>query len=202
MGIWELHVIPEDSNLLEVVNGFQAGMDRMANQRWKTIRVGKGRSGIRKHHGWKGAVEAVRESNLQRFRKRHVLLVIDFDADAGNPQVGFEDNPAGARIRQVDRMLDEMGLAEYRARIHILGVCHQSEDLKKIQWGEDAPEKPANFDSIGKCLAGKCERKDFAIWNDSPVLNGNRDELEAMRRTVCVNLTIPPSMENQIRENG
>lgn len=198
MDVWELYVIPEDSNLQEVVNGFHAGMNRMANQRWKTISVGKGRGEIRKHHGWKGAVEAVKALNLQRYRRRHVLLVIDFDADQDNPQIVYDDNPAGARIGQIERILSEMGLAEYRGRIHILGVFRQSEDLKTIEWGENVPENPASFDSIGKCLARKCVEHDLRVWDESPVLNGNGGELGILQQTVCVNLTIPLSSESQI----
>lgn len=198
---WELVVIPEDKNLQDVVSGFHAGMDRFQNQRWKTIPITRGRGKVRQHHGWAGAVEAVGNFNLPRFPKRHILLVVDFDVDPNAPQFGHEDNPAGARISQIEHKLEEMNLMPYRNRIHILGVCRQSEDLKQIgpAWGNQVPENPSSFDSIGKCLAKRCMENDFGVWDASPVLNANGTELGTLQRTVCINLTLSSSDEKRVR---
>lgn len=198
---WELVVIPEDKNLQDVVSGFHAGMDRFQNQRWKTIPITRGRGKVRQHHGWAGAVEAVGNLNLPRFPKRHILLVVDFDVDPNAPQFGHEDNPAGARISQIEHKLEAMNLMPYRNRIHILGVCRQSEDLKQIgpAWGNQVPENPSSFDSIGKCLAKRCMENDFGVWDASPVLNANGTELGTLQRTVCINLTLSSSDEKRVR---
>lgn len=193
---WELYVIPEDRNLQEVVNGFNLVIGYNTN-RWKLYPVAR-----RKKSGWIGAVEVIKDLNLPYVRKRHVLLVIDFDVDPKRPPYGYENNLVGARFAKIEQYLNEMQLMECRDQIHILGVCQESEDLRRIavaDWGASVPKKPFSYESIGQCLAEKCKNQDFGVWYNSPVLNGNGEELRRMQRTVCVNLTLPHDQEKRIR---
>lgn len=194
---WELWVIPEDENIEEVVNGFHAGMDRIVNQRWKVLPVAKGRGLYRQYHGWKGAVQAIENCNLQTHPKRHVLLVIDFDQSYADWDPKDPD-----RFAQVERKLKQLGLDNFRDRIHVLVISEQSEDLKKVKWEEACVDLGScdvgTFDGIGRFLAILCKARNFALWDNDPVLCCNGEELGKMQKTVCINLSIPCSHEDQI----
>lgn len=194
---WELWVIPEDENIEEVVNGFHAGMDRIVNQRWHVLPVAKGRGLYRQHHGWKGAVRAIENCNLQIHPKRHVLLVIDFDRSSADWDPEEDD-----RFAQVEREVNQLGLGGFRNRIHVLVISEQSEDLKKVDWAKTNVDLKncdvSTFDGIGKLLAALCRDRNFALWDDDPVLCCNGEELGEMQRTVCINLSISCSNEDKI----
>lgn len=160
---FQLVIIAEDDNLLDVAQGFHEGMD--GNRRIHVEPVeGKRRS----HHGWLGAVNSLVNYNLPVRTLRHVLLFIDFDND-----------PA-LRLSGVWNKISDMGLESCKSKIHIIGVTSQSEDIDR---------RGSSFREFGCRIAmvclGRCQDE---IWSQ-PAFKDNELELRRLRESVCCNLS-------------
>lgn len=160
---FQLVIIAEDDNLVDVAQGFHEGMN--GNRRIHVEPVeGKRRS----HHGWQGAVDSLVNYNLPVRTLRHVLLFIDFDND-----------PA-FRLSGIWNKISDMGLESCRSKIHIIGVTSQSEDIDR---------RGLSFREFGWRIAevclGRC-RDD--VWNQS-AFRDDELELRRLKEAVCCNLS-------------
>ena len=160
---FQLVIIAEDENLVDVAQGFHEGMEGDRRIHVEPVE-GKRRS----HHGWQGAVNSLVNYNLPVRTLRHVLLFIDFDKDSA------------LRISGVWKKISDMGLESCKSRIHIIGVTSQSEDIDR---------RGVSFREFGCRIADVClGRCQDEVWSQ-PAFKDNGSELCRLRETVCCKLS-------------
>lgn len=147
-------VIPEDDANRQIVVGFQLN----PSVRDELIHV------ERPARGWKRVVETfiqVHQPAMKRFRKRYVVLMIDFDEDTD-------------RAQKIRCQIDE----ELRDRVFILGTLSEPEQLKR--------SVGRHYDDIGLWLAEDCRQahSEDNIWSHE-LLAQNGFEFGRARQALC-----------------
>lgn len=159
---FQLVVVAEDENLVDVAQGFHEGMggDRR-------IHVEPVEGPRRSHHGWTGAIASLVNYNLQQCPLRHILLFIDFDHD---PIL---------RLSEVWERILKLELENCKSRIHVVGITNQSEDIDR---------HGGTFRDFGRKVADVClGRCSEDVWQQS-ALQDNEEELSRLRTSVCCQL--------------
>jgi hypothetical protein len=146
-------VLPEDDANRQIANGFItfSGIDPGRIQVLPPL------------GGWTKVLEALKRdqlADLQRFAKRMLVLLIDFDGDAGR---------LGEAISRIP--------ADVQDRVFILGARTEPEGLKQALPGCHS------YEAIGRALAEDCQANTRKAWVQ-PDLECNLAELDRMNATV------------------
>ena len=154
MNNYQTHVLilPEDDAIRQMAIGF---LDHPDVQDRK-IKV------LSSAGGWKHAVDQFTTDiapTMNRFKCRHVVLIIDLDS----------------RTERLQDIRQEFA-AEYADRVFILGIASEAEDLKRAL--------NLTFESIGEALADNCRRGTNDVWGHD-LLSANASEIERLRGQVC-----------------
>lgn len=137
-------VLPEDDANRQIANGFLLE----ASIKQRNIQV------LPVAGGWGKVLDNFIEdhiANLHKFKKRHLILLIDFDNHLEERQKYFQENIP----------------AEVRDRVFLLGTQSEPEPLRK-QCGN-------SLEKIGKKLAEECYRDETELW-EHPLLSHNTAE--------------------------
>jgi hypothetical protein len=145
-------VLPEDDANRQLANGFL--LDHALSTR--SVQV-LGEAG-----GWNKVIDCFLSDHvagMERYPKRHMVLLIDFDGDQ-------------ERLSRVKEMIPGR-LAE---RVYVLGALNEPEDLKRAGLG-------SSFEPIGSAMAKDCREGTDSIWSHN-LLRHNKDELDRLRELV------------------
>lgn len=143
-------VLPEDDANRQLANGFL--LDPTLSP---TIRV------LEEVDGWREVVNRFLLDHLagmRRYPGRSLILLLDFDGDAG-------------RLDWVKARIPE-DLVE---RVYVLGALREPEDLKRAGLG--------SYETIGLALAEDCREETDRTWAH-PDLRHNAGELQRLRERV------------------
>jgi len=146
-----IHVLPEDHANGQLANGFLLGLDQSGLTK---IQV------LPEAGGWLvllDVFESDHVAEMDRYPKRFMILLIDFDGDEGRV------NQAKRRIP--DRLLDI---------VFILGALTEPEELKRTLGA---------YETIGGQLAEDCRLDTDTTWGHA-LLRHNAEEIGRLRRTV------------------
>jgi hypothetical protein len=142
-----LFVLPEDDANRQIANGFLLGLESSA--RVQVLHVAG---------GWYETInrfESDHVADMDRFRERFMVLLIDFDEES-------------SRIDKVKDRIPE----RLRERVFVLGVWSEPEKLKQAGLG--------SYEQIGRSIAKDCRDKTQWILNHELLLH-NAGELERLR---------------------
>ncbi|SPE33282.1 conserved hypothetical protein [Candidatus Sulfopaludibacter sp. SbA3] len=146
-----IFVLPEDRANSEIANGF------LLNGEVSTHRIQVlGEAG-----GWHKVLTHFKSqhvSQMDRFPKRFMILLIDFDGRG-------------------DRMAEAKGFIpdHLSSRVFVLGAWTEPEDLKRANLG--------SFETIGRALAKDCREDTYTTWSHD-LLRHNSGEIERLRQHV------------------
>lgn len=146
-------VLPEDDADRQLVNGFFQHHAFWNRHRHFQVLPEAG--------GWKKAMELFESDHVQameRFTKRYLILVIDFDEQ--------ED-----RLEQVKSCIPK----HLMDRVFVIGVWDEPEALRS--------NLKDSYEKIGQRLATDCWEEADAVWQH-PLLRHNAGELERLRKDV------------------
>jgi len=146
-----IFVIPEDDANRQIALAFLLELGMKSN-RYKLFPPAR---------GWRNVLESFEVDHvagMERFSKRFIILLIDFDGDSSRFAYAKSKVPSG--------LID---------RVFIFGTLSKPEDLKQ-QFG--------NFDGIGAALARDCQEQTSAIWGHR-LLQNNVSELQRVQTLVC-----------------
>lgn len=110
-------------------------------------------------HGWSSVFDDFKKSTnlLNKFKERHVLLLMDFDYDFTK------------RLEEFHQLVPE----EFKNRVFILGIeKKESEDLARFF--------KCNSEEVGKKLVENCPNGDLSQWKNIH-LECNLPEVERMK---------------------
>lgn len=144
-------VIPEDDANRQILNGFLL----RPNLNSRAIQV------LRPAGGWSKVVDEFRDIHapeMQRYPKRMVLLVIDFDENEDRLDIVKKDIPG-----------------DLSERVFILGVLSEPERLRV--------DTHLSFEAIGQALAEGCSNDTNVLWGHD-LLKHNKTELDRMISSV------------------
>lgn len=151
-----LLVIPEDDANRDIVTGFRN--HRSVDSRQIQVANVAG--------GWKKAAEKFVQDYAQpmreKFRMRHVLILIDFDE---------REN----RFESVQKMIPE----DLRNRVFIMG-CQDEPERVRASTG-------LTKEKLGEALAQACVSGESGLWGNQ-ILAHNLPELRRMQTTICRDL--------------
>ena len=139
-------VLPEDDANRQLANGFDLGLSP-----WK-FRV------LDEAGGWLKVLELFVSDHIaemDRFRNRFMILLIDFD--------GREERLQLAKARIPERLTE---------RVFVLGALKEPQDLKKAWLGD--------YEEIGLAMAQDCREGANTTWGH-PLLRHNASELDRLR---------------------
>ncbi len=140
-----LHILPEDRADRELANGFLLD-DRVKHRNVQVLPPAG---------GWSKTIDSITSSGLEKFSKRHLLLLIDFDDH-------FDERMKIFREKTPEPLID---------RVFILGSLKEPEDLRR--------SLGISFEAMGQQIAKDCaEGADF-FWQH-PLTLHNRAELERL----------------------
>jgi hypothetical protein len=105
-------------------------------------------------------------SEMEKFPKRMIVLVIDFDDYKEPDGLSYENRLSYIRSQIPDNLQE---------RVFILGSRTAPEKLKS--------EMKLSFESIGESLAKDCADNTNEIW-EHPLLKHNEEELKRIRKAV------------------
>lgn len=151
-----LLVIPEDEANRQILTGFNTHLD--VNSRRIQIEPVAG--------GWKKALETFKNDHvigMGKYKKRHVLIVIDFD---GHPE----------RLEMAKDYIPE----NLRERVFVLGCLSEPERIREVTG--------MTKEQLGEALAEGCVSGQGDVWSNE-ILAHNETELERMKRTICSRLS-------------
>lgn len=146
-----VYVIPEDDVDRRLANGFQLGV--LSNGR--QIQV------LNEAGGWLKVVECFKKEHipeLERYPKRFVVLLIDFDKQQN-------------RLNDVKTEIPE----HLNERVFVLGVWSEPEDLKS--------DLRQDYEKIGLALAKDCCDNTNVTWTHD-LFRHNANELARLRKHV------------------
>jgi hypothetical protein len=150
-----LLVIPEDEANRQILTGFNTHLD--VNSRRIQVEPVAG--------GWKKALEKFKSDHItgmNRYDRRHVLIVIDFDR---HPE----------RLEMARDYIPE----NLRERVFVLGCLSEPERIREVTG--------MTKEQLGEALAEACVCGQGDVWNSEMLLH-NETELERMKRTICPHL--------------
>jgi len=142
-------VLPEDDANRDLANGFQLGLDLPLQRRMQVLPVAG---------GWAGVLDRFESDEVRglgRFPDRLMVLLIDFDGDAG-------------RLDAVKKRIPE----RLMERVFVLGAWSEPENLK-AQLGRP-------YETIGQALARDCREQTDTTWGHS-LLRHNATEIERLQ---------------------
>jgi len=143
-------VLPEDDANRQIANGFEL----KASTRQLQILTEVG--------GWTRVCDAFVNDHIRGMEKypgRHIILLVDFDENAG-------------RLDQVRNDIPE----HLRDRVFVIGAFSTPEELRKAGLG--------TYESIGGALADDCRDGTAIAW-EHELLRHNEGELNRLRESVC-----------------
>lgn len=149
-----LLVLPEDDANHALAHGFQQYMGVAARAMQVLPSAG----------GWQKVRDdfrTIHSREMLRYEKRHMVLLVDFDAQ--------DDR----RARMLEAVPEDL-----RGRVFILGVKTEPEELRR--------ESRLNLEEVGIRLAAECEGKTEELWNH-PLLEHNgaeRVRMEPVLRSI------------------
>lgn len=138
-----LLILPEDDANRELANGFLLD----SRVRCRNIQI------LKPAGGWLKAVKSINTYNLDRYEKRQLLLLIDFDDDVESRQ------------KEICASIPE----NFKSRVYILGTASEPEKLNA------ALGRPS-LENIGLQVANACANNSNTFW-EHPLLEHNLDEL-------------------------
>jgi hypothetical protein len=147
-----IHVLAEDDHNSQIANGFLLELN-VDNRAVKVLPLAD---------GWKKAVEEFKKkyaSDMKQLSERMMVFLIDFDNN-------FEN-----RLSYVEKYIPE----ELKARVFVLGVLSEPEDLKR--------DINKTFEEIGEALAKDCSDNTNELWGHN-LLKHNKGELDRMPSSV------------------
>lgn len=100
---WVLRIIPEDDRYRQIANGFIRSLPETQQKYFEVAPIAR---------GWSKALAAIDDQSMDRFKDRHLLVLIDFDGEGE------------VRQRAVDEALSG------KARAFCLGPKDEAEDLE------------------------------------------------------------------------
>ena len=155
-----LIIIPEDDANRQIANGFENALTQKKSKAIQVLPIAR---------GWKKVLDTFHKehiSNMRKYPKRNVLLLIDFDVKEGG----------AGHDHRLDYMKESIP-ADLKNRVFVLGSLSNPEDLKK------ANNSPNTFEDIGKALAQDCFDGTNLIWGHD-LLDHNQDDLKLMKKSV------------------
>ena len=162
-------VLPEDRANEEIVNGFNNFLDLYS----RAIQI------ERPADGWGKVVNKFKDehiSNMRKFPKRMMVLLIDFDR-------------RGERLSYVKSQIPE----DLQDRVFILGVLSDPQDLKRIKKKFESIGT-GKLEQIGETLANDCSNDNTnGLWGHD-LLKHNKTELDRMI------LSVKPFLFNKVNE--
>jgi 5S rRNA maturation endonuclease (ribonuclease M5) len=147
-------VLPEDDANRQIANGFILN----SNVNEPAIQV------LPIADGWGKVVDNFKDnhvSEMRRFPKRMIVLLIDFDRQ-------------GERLSYVKSQIPE----DLQDRVFILGVLSEPEDLKRIRKKFESIGT-GKLEQIGETLANDCFNNTNELWGHD-LLKHNTTELDRM----------------------
>lgn len=145
-------VLPEDDANRQLANGFVLALDEPAMRK---IQI------LNEAGGWIKALNSFESDHvnyMDKFKDRHIVLLIDFDDD---PQRFNE------ATRKIPRRL--------RNRTFVLGSRSDPESLQRAGMG--------TLEEIGGAIANDCRERKRSIWKHD-LLRHNEAEIERMSQSV------------------
>lgn len=79
---WTLRIIPEDDRYRQIANGFIRALPQEVQRYFEIQPIA---------NGWKKALEAVGEQGMDRFKERHVLVLIGYDGNGSIRQRAVDE---------------------------------------------------------------------------------------------------------------
>ena len=152
-------VIPEDDANRQIINGFILNL----NVKETAIQV------LPIANGWKKVVDKFKNdhvSDMGKFPKRMIVLVIDFDDYREPDGLSYEN-----RLIYIKSQVPE----DLQERVFILGSRTAPENLKS--------DMKKSWEDIGESLAKDCAENTNETWGHN-LLKHNEDELRRMRLAV------------------
>ena len=149
---WHLLIKPEDDANRQIANGFVESLELQAQSKIQLLPPAG---------GYLKALGFIQDAQLERFRHRRVLILIDFDKSV--------------ELRQ--RIVEKY--ASVSSRIFVVGAKPEAENLRR--------EMKCHFDECGEQIASDCVSRKCAIWKLKP-LDHNEDMLERLCPEVYANL--------------
>jgi hypothetical protein len=152
-------VLPEDDANRQIINGFILNL----NVNETAIQV------LPIANGWKKVVDKFKNdhiSEMGKFPKRLIVLVIDFDDYQEPDGLSYEN-----RLIYIKSQVPE----DLQERVFILGSRTAPEKLKS--------DMKMTFEGIGEALAKDCTENTNETW-DHHLLKHNEDELKRIRLAV------------------
>lgn len=151
-----LVVVPEDDANRQLMNGFKQNLGVKSGQ----IQI----EAVAK--GWRNVPKYFLDnlaSTMNRFDKRFVLLLVDFDGKGEG------------RFNEVVAQIPE----KLRNRVFVIGTSIEPERFSK--------DEGRTLEELGQELARECLDGEVKIWG-SDHLKHNLTELEQMKRVICNHL--------------
>ncbi len=152
-------VLPEDDANVEIANGF-VRHDALDPRAIQVLPCAGGWAKVRDEF------VSVHATEMRRYAKRHMVLLVDFDNSS-------------ARFDQMTQDIPE-GLAE---RVFVIGVWSEPEELPRVDLG--------SMEDVGYKLARECYDETRDVWNHD-LLRHNADELDRMT-TLLRPILFPPT---------
>ena len=152
-------VLPEDDANRQIINGFILNL----NVNETAIQV------LPIANGWKKVVDKFKNdhvSEMGKFPKRMIVLVIDFDDYKEPDGLSYEN-----RLVYIKSQVPE----ELQERVFILGSRTAPEKLRN--------DMKKSFEDIGEALAKDCPKDTSEIW-EHHLLRHNENELKRVRLAV------------------
>jgi hypothetical protein len=144
-------VIPEDDANRQLANAFVLEVDHD-----RQIMV------LKEAGGWLSVCEAFRSEHIKGLRQypdRYIVLLLDFD------------DHVETRAEKIIEQVPE----EFKARVFLLGVKSEPEELKRAGLG--------SFEDIGRTLGRECRDGSRSVWSHE-LLRHNENELDRLERAV------------------
>jgi hypothetical protein len=149
---WHLLIKPEDDANRQIANGFVESLELQAQNKVQLLPPAG---------GWVKALEFIQCAQLERFRQRRVLILIDFD-----------------KSLELRRKIVEK-YTSVSSRVFVVGAKPEAEDLRR--------EMKCHFEECGERIAGDCVSRECAIWKLES-LDHNEDMLNRLCPEVYANL--------------
>lgn len=144
-----VHVLPEDDANRQLALGFFLEISPQRSSQIKILPVAGGWTKVR------DSFLANEVGGMEMWPQRHVFLLVNFDKSP-------------TRLADVMKEIP----AHLRARVYVLGVWSEPEDLKL-----------GSKEKTGKAMARDCREETATTWDD-PLLRHNADELARLRLRV------------------
>jgi hypothetical protein len=144
-------VLPEDEANLQLATEFLAQIDANRQRQMYVLDVAD---------GWNRVLtlfESVHVTEMDRYPRRFMILLIDFD--------GRQERLNVAKAKIPDHLSD---------RVFVLGALTNPEDLRRAL---------GSYQDIGSAMASDCREETNTIWGN-PLLQHNTDELNRLREHV------------------